>query len=269
MALVVVGAVVLCLLHRAAQRGRVEEIASSANPETTGGWSRSLTWAALACAALSFPLFFVPLRAVVPGLSELRVPPRFLLVALVPLGYFCAWATDRLLARAGPRRNLAAAALISLTVIDLAPTDIPWTPLEPSRPTATDLWLRDAPVGALLDLPMSVELLGDVRPMWRQTFHGKPLVNGFSGYETRLLASLREELASSKPREVPLPSHQTLDRLRALGVTHLRVRRPDVKKTARGLAALVEQGRLRRVGPQAGREAVFEILQQAAAEQPQ
>jgi hypothetical protein len=60
-------------------------------------WDRGLLVSGLLCFLLTFPLVYLPLMRVIPGLSGMRVPARFYAFVSFSLVYFAARALDRLL----------------------------------------------------------------------------------------------------------------------------------------------------------------------------
>lgn len=181
-------------------------------------WERGLLATGVLCFLLSFSQVFLPLRGIVPGLSGMRVPPRFHAFVSFALAFFAAGTLDRLLARLdGRRRRAAVAACAALLLLELAPKSVPWVPL----PREEDLppvyaWLagRDD-VEAILELPWRGPET-EVLYMYYGTRHWKPLVNGYSGYFPRQYVALRQICW-------PAPSPAALKELRIWGVSHLLV----------------------------------------------
>lgn len=116
-----------------------------------------------------------------PGFNALRVPARFWMMATLCLAVIGAIIFDRLTARLG-RRRLVAAAIVSIGVLaDGWVTHFPLVPVPP-------LWAAEkcsggtaASSGALMELPLG-EPFHDVAAMYRSMSHGRPLVNGYSGF---------------------------------------------------------------------------------------
>jgi hypothetical protein len=188
------------------------------DPAPPPPWERGLLLGGAACVLLSFPIFYLPLMKVVPGLSGMRVPARFAALAAFPVVFFAARELDR---RLGGSR--AAAALVAvLLFFDLAPRRIDWLPLPPeSRFPAVYHWLaRRTDVDGVLELP----LLGparDISAMYFATLHWKPLVNGYSGYIPDRYGYLVRDCCD------PIPDPQQLAQLRLWGVTHVLVHKND------------------------------------------
>lgn len=111
-----------------------------------------------------------------PGFSALRAPARFAIPAVFCLTLAGAMALARLLERRrGPRGGLVVAIAAVGVLGDgwLAPLPIPTAPAHATLPAET-------PGTAVLELPLGTE--EDTAAMYRSTTHGRPVVNGYSGY---------------------------------------------------------------------------------------
>lgn len=128
----------------------------------------------------------------VPGFDGLRVPARFWMMALVCLSVVAALAVQRL--HAGARRVVVAAAALGL-LLDGWPAAFIVLPAPNRRPSP-------AGVIARLELPMSDDT--DVQALYRQTFDGVPLYNGFSGYVPPHYYALRTMIEARDPRVLHL-----------------------------------------------------------------
>ena len=120
-----------------------------------------------------------------PGFNALRVPARFWMMTTLCLAVIGAILFDRLASRLGARR-LAAAVVVSLAVLaDGWVTDFPLA-------KTPEVWKVEAckGAGALVELPLG-EPFHDVAAMYRGMSHGRPLVNGYSGYFPPHYAALR------------------------------------------------------------------------------
>ncbi len=120
-----------------------------------------------------------------PGFNALRVPARFWMMTTLCLAAIGGIIFDRLASRLGAAR-LAAAVVVSLAVLaDGWVTDFPLAK-PPER------WSADACAGssALLELPLG-DPFRDVAAMYRGMWHGRPVVNGYSGYFPPHYAALR------------------------------------------------------------------------------
>jgi F5/8 type C domain-containing protein len=124
-----------------------------------------------------------------PGFSNVRVPARFAAVATLTLSAAAALAFDRARPRSRAAYGALMAALVGGIVIDSASV-MPAVPLT----VETDLPdIREA--ASVVELPIG-PVATDVRAMYRATGHGRPVVNGYSGYApphyTALVAGLME-----------------------------------------------------------------------------
>lgn len=190
-------------------------------------WDRGLVVSGIACFFLTFPLVYLPLMRLVPGLAGMRVPARFYALLLFPLVWFAARELDRRLRRieSPRRRKLAAAALAALLFVELAPKPLNWEPLpEGEAVPAVYRWLAGRnDVSAVLEVPMK-DNSTDILYMYFATFHWKPLVNGYSGYIPGRYAELQAACCW------PVPRPDQLERLRRWGVSHLLIHREAVRQ---------------------------------------
>ena len=149
-----------------------------------------------------------------PGFNSLRVPARFWMTVTLCLAVVGAMVFARLTERVG-RSAWVVAALVSLGVLadtwmamPLAPIPKPFAALECGRGS-----------GPVVELPLG-DTYPDVAAMYRQMSHGRPVVNGFSGYFPPHYAALRFGLR--------LRDHDVLTELAARGITDIVVdREPD------------------------------------------
>ena len=152
-----------------------------------------------------------------PGFNSLRVPARFWMTVTLCLAVIGAMVFARLTEKLG-RMRLAAAAVVALGV--LADTWMSAMPLADTPKPFRALELREARAsGPIVELPLG-HTYPDVAAMYRQMSHGRPLVNGYSGYFPPHYAALRFGLM--------LRDHDVLTQLAARGVTDVIVdREPD------------------------------------------
>jgi hypothetical protein len=190
-------------------------------------WERGVAAAGVLCFLLSFPIVFVPLMRVVPGLSGMRAPGRFYALTSFVVVYFAAKGLDELLGRVFPtapdalpraargRRLAAAAALALVLACELAPARIGARRMrDESEFAAAYRYLRSADeVGAVLELPR-LPFHRESTYMYFSTLHWKPLANGYSGYQPESDLELREKIPL-------LPDGQGLALLERIGITHL------------------------------------------------
>jgi hypothetical protein len=151
-----------------------------------------------------------------PGFDALRVPARFWMLAVMCLSVASALFFDRLTARLD-RKRVAIAAIVALGV--MADTWVSKFPLV----KAPESWKAEAcgsndttttRQGALLELPVG-ESFADVAAMYRSMSHGRPVVNGYSGYFPPHYAALRFG--------VSFREDEMLTQLAAHGTSHIAI----------------------------------------------
>jgi F5/8 type C domain len=148
-----------------------------------------------------------------PGFNSLRVPARFWMTVTLCLAVIGAMVFARLTEKMG-RMALAAAALVSVGV--LADTWMAAMPLAAAPKPFAALSCGGSANGPIIELPLG-HTYPDVAAMYRQMSHGRPLVNGYSGYFPPHYAALRFGLQ--------LRDHDVLTQLAARGVTDIIVDR--------------------------------------------
>ncbi|MEO5741236.1 MAG: discoidin domain-containing protein [Vicinamibacterales bacterium] len=150
-----------------------------------------------------------------PGFNSLRVPARFWMTVTLCLAVIGAIVFARLTERLG-RMALLAAGIVAFGI--LADTWMAAMPLAETPKTFPALkCAQDG--GPIVELPLGYTY-PDVAAMYRQMSHGRPLVNGYSGYFPPHYAALRFGLT--------LRDHDVLTELAARGVTNVIVdREPD------------------------------------------
>ncbi|MSO56886.1 MAG: hypothetical protein EXQ55_08205 [Acidobacteria bacterium] len=147
-----------------------------------------------------------------PGFSALRVPARFWMLTILCLAVIGALVFDRLTANLGRRRRNVVAVLV---VGVLADTWMGAMPVVATPQPFQALACEDAS-GPIVELPMG-DLHHDVAAMYRQMSHGRPLVNGYSGYFPPHYAALRFGLS--------LHDRDVLTQLAAHGISEIVVDR--------------------------------------------
>lgn len=114
-----------------------------------------------------------------PGGLAMRVAPRFWLWTVLALSVVIGFGIAALRRRA-PRAGLVAAALLgAVALVDGWPRAMPIAPLPAAAPVVPGSMLPGAP---LIELPLG-ESDRDTAAMWRGRTHGRPVVNGYSGYD--------------------------------------------------------------------------------------
>ena len=170
------------------------------------------------CLWLSLPVGFTTLNRQLPGMSGMRVSHRFFVFALLALAYLGARGLEAA-GRRIPSRRLRLAFVVVLSaaaVVEAMPRRWEWVRV-PERPQEFPAYARYLAAAEGVGAYVSVPLLGDYREterMHHQTLHWKPMVNGYSARFASSYRSIAELFA-------PLPDRAGLERLRALGVTHL------------------------------------------------
>jgi hypothetical protein len=144
----------------------------------------------------------------IPGWPGLRVPARFTMLMVLCLAIAAALAYSRVTKSASASRRVLLTSILTLGL--LADGWITAMPLE----QAPAPWPRGTThtMGAILSLPLG-DPGDDITAMYRIVWHGRPVVNGYSGYFPPWYPSLRMGLDSKDPR--------LLDELGALGVTEI------------------------------------------------
>jgi hypothetical protein len=158
---------------------------AAARRHATTSWDRFLWTANVLGLAAALVIMFVPieLQLRVPGFDMMRMTNRAFHVGLLFAAWFAGAAVDAFVALAPPRRARAAAAVVVTALLVL---DAGAAPTERRRmPVAGDL----PPIyAAVRDMPDTVlyertdELDGAAQALYFSIFHGKTLVNGYSGF---------------------------------------------------------------------------------------
>lgn len=191
-------------------------------------WERGLALSGLLCFLLTFPWFYAPLMRVVPGLSGMRVPPRFYAFVSLTLVFFAGRGVDFLRDRLRAPRARAAlvVALAAGLILELAPQPLRWGPLprEEDFPAVYRWIAREPGVRALIELPIYRDTR-ESRYIYYSTLHWKPLANGYSGYMPAAHDRLTERISF-------LPDQDGLDLLRELGISHLVIHADSPRRVA-------------------------------------
>jgi hypothetical protein len=212
----------------------------AARRRAASSWDRFLLAANLLGLAAALTIMFVPieLQLRVPGFDMMRMTNRAFHVGLLFAAWLAGAAVDALVARAAIPSLRAAVALIVTALLVL---DAGAAPRERQRmPVAADL----PPIyAAVRDLPDSVlyertdQLEGAARAVYFSIFHGKLLVNGYSGFTSPGPAYVNQRLM-----EFPAAPARTL--LAALDVHAVLVRDSSPAALTRRLAALPPDARV-------------------------
>jgi hypothetical protein len=181
-------------------------------------WERGFLLSGAVSFLLSFPLVYIPLMQVMPGMSGMRVPARFAAFFELTVVWFAARGLDALLSRMGrpTGRRLALAGLSLAVFLELLPRPLTWVPVarEEEFPEVYR-WLagRDD-VRALIELPLRTDA-SETAYMYYSTLHWKPIANGFSGFIPPSYDRIAGRLRSF------LPDTEAVDLLAREGITHV------------------------------------------------
>jgi ketosteroid isomerase-like protein len=156
-----------------------------------------------------------------PGLSFIRVPSRYTVIALLALSVLAAAGFDRLTARLPmPRRLAACAVTVGLLIGEFFAAPLRAVPYRVDIPKI-DRWLATRPtplVVAELPLPKEADIdafeLQQSLFMLHSTAHWQKTIHGYSGMRPALHTRVYSELSS-------FPNEAVLGRLASLGVTHI------------------------------------------------
>jgi hypothetical protein len=172
------------------------------------------------------------LQKIVPGMTGMRVPSRFTTVFVMALAALAGFGASFVLARLKPQWRPVVVVLLVLGVVaDGWAVPIPTVRYGPNgRPEdrAAAEWLRSQPPGAVLHLPIVTNNWQELHHQYATLFHGHPIVNGFSGWETPLQDFLRRPWT-------PMYDYDrfgaTVRMLRSLGVRYIVVHPGDYNIT--------------------------------------
>ncbi len=183
------------LLFRPAGTGSHREVASVRSAFTFYALAAVVMWALTfgpAEPGSSMPwLHPYTLLTYLPGYDGLRVPARFAMLATLCLS-IAAGLGFALVAPGRGRLAALAAGVVAGCVVD------GWMRPMPLLPPPGRVILPDVPQAAVLELPAGEGSI-DVAAMYRQTQHGHPLVNGYSGHTPPHYAILSLALRRGDP----------------------------------------------------------------------
>ncbi|MFA6958038.1 MAG: DUF4214 domain-containing protein [Thermoanaerobaculia bacterium] len=129
---------------------------------------------------------------------SLRVPARWSMIAYVGLAGLAAAGAVALTKRVREsRRPLVAVGISLLLLLELRAAPIRWYFFD-TRPPVVYKWLAKAPTtGAVLELPIAQYGWGEYIYLFRQISHRKPILNGISGYPTKLHDRLERAMSET------------------------------------------------------------------------
>ena len=159
----------------------------------------------------------------VPGFNGLRAPGRFVVPAVLGMSVLLAYAVSELKVnvKSRPGRILAGIALAAVLIADYSFVPVPLVPAETAE-TLPPIYaeVKKLPADAvLIELPLPAwdgEEHEDALPTYRSIFHGKRIVNGYSGYAPPAYRIVREAMER-------FPERRTFDLLENLEVGYLLV----------------------------------------------
>jgi len=171
-----------------------------------------------------------------PGFDGLRVPARFVVVVALALGVLSSAGAAWLLSRLRPRAASVIAVLLAAAIaLEGYGGPLKLAPFRHDQPVRSDLnaWLRDGPRGGVLELPIAGPILEPFTLVYQYNtlLHGRPVVNGYSGYGYAMQDFLG---GPGSPLRDPEALPGMLEGLRAVGVRHVVlhqstfVERPDL-----------------------------------------
>lgn len=167
------------------------------------------------------PIGIWPLVYWLPGLTFIRAPSRFMLLAILGIAVLAGWGFERLVARRSAPQRWALTVLVGAMLVgEFTAAPLAIDPYRLEIP-AIDRWLGEQP-GPFTIAELPVGHPGD-RSEWERretmfmlhsTAHWQKTVHGYSGWRPYLHGVLYEQLAT-------FPDEQSLRSLVGFGVTHI------------------------------------------------
>jgi hypothetical protein len=155
-----------------------------------------------------------------PGFSGLRAPGRFVVLAVLGMSVLSAYVVAGLPAKwkTGRRKIVLVVGLAAVLTADFAFGPIPLVRAETARTLAPIYGeVNNLPAEAvLIELPLPPrrdEEYEDALPTYRSIFHGRRLINGYSGYAPPAYQIIREAMER-------FPDRRTFDLLENLNVDY-------------------------------------------------
>jgi hypothetical protein len=191
-------------------------------------WERGLVFSGALCFLLTFPIVYIPLMQVVPGMNGMRVPARFDVFLGVTVAWFAARGLDLLLGGRGfigrpVWRGLAVASLALVLFAEVIPRPLHWVQLlkEEEFPEVYKWIAGRSEVRALIEIPMRA-YWHETPYMYYSTLHWKPIVNGYSSF----IPPTYDRISGQVQRF--LPDAGAVDLLSEMGVSHIVVHGDDL-----------------------------------------
>jgi hypothetical protein len=203
----------------------------------TDGWS---------LARLPYELF----HRFSPGGAQVRVPVRFVLPAAIFLAPVIAAGWTWILAAIARRRAGASAPTLVLVLAAIATAEglssRAW--YEPARPLTSPVIPDTAGPGALVMIPLAgtVTARDEIPRMWSARLAGVPIVNGYSGHQSRLyrqLWNLQESQLDEEARRAlyALLVHEGVRTMVAIGLAADWIEPSRLRETAPGVYRIPDE----------------------------
>ena len=156
-----------------------------------------------------------------PGLSLIRVPSRFMILAMLGIAVLAGRGFERLALCVTPRnRRLGAAAVGLLMVVEFAGIPLQLAQFQVPTPAA-ERWLSQQPTPFVVaEIPVGTKARFQTTYMLHSMVHWQKTIHGYSGVQAPLHDELFERLKS-------FPDEASLGRLEELGVSYV-VIHPDL-----------------------------------------
>jgi hypothetical protein len=166
-------------------------------------------------ASIGPPLGIWPAIYWLPGLNFIRVPSRFMLLAILGLAVLAGIGVERLIARVAPRRAaLFTAAVALLMTLEFAAFPLPVAAFTVDIPPI-DRWLAEQRTPfAVAEFPLTSSVRQHTTYMLHSMAHWQKTIHGFSGFEAPFHTTLYRELRA-------FPDDLSLLRLRDLRITYI------------------------------------------------
>jgi hypothetical protein len=164
------------------------------------------------------PLPFTWFYKLVPGFSGIRAPSRYGIFVLFAVGMMAGFGTHLFFLKFKKQKMVYMALILVLILLNIEYLSIPQrirsVPVKGDIPP-TYRWIQEQPGDfALLEFPFFSRVGWESVYMYFSTFHGKKIVNGYSGFLPPSYFFLREAFDS-------FPSPSTIDILKYLDVKYL------------------------------------------------
>jgi len=170
-------------------------------------------------ASIGPPLGLWPLIYWLPGLNFIRVPSRFMLLAILGIAVLAGFGYEAIASRL-TRRNggWLTGAVVLLVLAECAAMPLPVAPFRIDIPSI-DRWLATQPTPfSVAEFPVTMSVRQQTTYMLHSMAHWQKTIHGFSGFEAPLHTTLYRQLRA-------FPDDISLQALRNLGITYLVVHR--------------------------------------------